>query len=57
MAPQYANPELQAVADEIEEINADKMKMEAEMGQREASLRLKGTELKNLSVSVFLLPL
>ena len=48
-APQYNNPELQAVADEIERINADKLQLEADMQQKEATIRCKNTELKNLS--------
>lgn len=48
--PQYSNPELQLVADEIEELNTDKLKLEAEIQQKEASIRVKNNELKNLQV-------
>jgi hypothetical protein len=49
--PQYSNPELQAVADEIDQVNADKLKLECEIQQKEATLRLKNNEIKNLQVS------
>lgn len=49
--PQYSNPELQLVADEIEELNASKLKLESEIQQKEASIRLKNNEIKNLQVS------
>ncbi|XP_047490152.1 epidermal growth factor receptor substrate 15-like 1 isoform X1 [Penaeus chinensis] len=50
--PQYSNPELQLVADEIEELNADKLKLEAEIQQKEASIRVKNNELKNLQTEL-----
>ena len=43
--PQYNNPELQAVSDEIERI---KLQLEADMQQKEATIRCKNTELINL---------
>lgn len=52
--PQYSNPELQLVADEIEELNADKLKLESEIHQKEAGIRVKNNEIKNLQVSVSL---
>lgn len=48
--PQYNNPELQAVADEIDDVNTEKLKLEAEIQQKEAAIRLKNNELKNLQV-------
>lgn len=53
--PQYSNPELQLVADEIEELNADKLKLEAEIQQKEAGIRVKNNEIKNLQVSVYMI--
>ncbi|XP_069956145.1 epidermal growth factor receptor substrate 15-like 1 isoform X2 [Cherax quadricarinatus] len=50
--PQYSNPELQLVADEIEELNADKLKLESEIQQKEASIRVKNNELKNLQTEL-----
>lgn len=48
--PSYTNPDLQAVADEIEELNKDKMKLDTEIQQKEASIRLKNNDIKNLQV-------
>ena len=39
------------MADEIEELNADKLKLEAEIQQKEAGIRVKNNEIKNLQVS------
>ncbi|XP_076040031.1 epidermal growth factor receptor pathway substrate 15 isoform X3 [Oratosquilla oratoria] len=50
--PQYSNPELQMVADEIEELNADKLKLESEIQQKEASIRVKNNEIKNLQTEL-----
>ncbi|XP_042205854.1 epidermal growth factor receptor substrate 15-like 1 isoform X2 [Homarus americanus] len=50
--PQYSNPELQLVADEIEELNADKLKLESEIHQKEANIRVKNNELKNLQTEL-----
>ncbi|KAK8381370.1 hypothetical protein O3P69_018441 [Scylla paramamosain] len=50
--PQYSNPELQLVADEIEELNADKLKLEAEIQQKEAGIRVKNNEIKNLQTEL-----
>ncbi|XP_018012233.1 epidermal growth factor receptor substrate 15-like 1 isoform X2 [Hyalella azteca] len=50
--PQYSNPELQAVADEIDQVNADKLKLECEIQQKEATLRLKNNEIKNLQTEL-----
>ncbi|KAK3879203.1 hypothetical protein Pcinc_016198 [Petrolisthes cinctipes] len=50
--PQYSNPELQLVADEIEELNASKLKLESEIQQKEASIRLKNNEIKNLQTEL-----
>ena len=49
--PQYSNPELQAVADEIDYVNSEKLKLESEIQQKEAAIRLKNTETKNLQVT------
>ncbi|XP_071516526.1 uncharacterized protein Eps-15 isoform X3 [Panulirus ornatus] len=50
--PQYSNPELQLVADEIEELNADKLKLESEIQQKESSIRVKNNEIKNLQTEL-----
>ncbi|CAL4082246.1 unnamed protein product, partial [Meganyctiphanes norvegica] len=50
--PQYSNPELQMVADEIEVLNADKAKLEAEIMQKEASNRVKNSEMQNLQTEL-----
>ncbi|KAB7495728.1 Epidermal growth factor receptor substrate 15-like 1, partial [Armadillidium nasatum] len=50
--PTYSNPELQAVADEIEELNKDKLKLETDIQQKEASIRLKNNEIKNLQTEL-----
>ncbi|XP_066979496.1 epidermal growth factor receptor substrate 15-like 1 isoform X3 [Macrobrachium rosenbergii] len=50
--PQYSNPELQLVADEIETLNTDKLKLEAEIQQKEASIRVKNNELQNLQTEL-----
>ena len=48
--PQYDNPELQMVADEIDQLNSDKLKLESEIQQKEAAIRNRNNELKNLQV-------
>ncbi|XP_069190787.1 epidermal growth factor receptor substrate 15-like 1 isoform X2 [Procambarus clarkii] len=50
--PQYNNPELQLVADEIDELNADKLKLESEIQLKEAGIRVKNNELKNLQTEL-----
>ncbi|XP_068243118.1 epidermal growth factor receptor substrate 15-like 1 isoform X2 [Palaemon carinicauda] len=50
--PQYNNPELQLVADEIETLNTDKLKLESEIQQKEASIRVKNNELQNLQTEL-----
>ena len=48
--PQYDNPELQMVADEIDQLNSDKLKLDAEIQQKEAAIRNRNNELKTLQV-------
>lgn len=47
----YSNPELEIIHNEIEKITSERTKLEREIAQKEADIRIKNGEVKSLQVS------